>query len=52
MKNFEQITATVESMRDFLAKHSDCERCPAMKYCNDMSCKEALKKWLESEVEE
>ena len=56
MTNFEKIKAmSVEEMVIFLYQNvADCDMCPATKSCEastELSCKERILEWLESEAE-
>ena len=56
MTNYEKIkNMTVEELARFLANRNqtDCINCPCFgEVCNENSCDNALKIWLESEVKE
>ena len=57
MTNFEKIKAMpVFEITNFLYTYvAECDMCPAVKSCkasNELTCKERLLEWLESEVEE
>ena len=57
MTNYEKIkNMSVEEMAIFLYSYiADCEMCPAVESCKasrELTCKERLFEWLESEVEE
>lgn len=51
MTNYERIkNMSVEEMEEFLFDMTDCQTCRATLLCDDNGCKNAVKKYLESEV--
>ncbi len=55
MTNIEKIKAmNVKKMAQFLSRHIECVKCPALFNCNKFppyNCIKTLQEWLESEVE-